>query len=142
MVSGAALFEVIHNPKGHLVDVRPAIADSSVYVLPSFYPEGTPRTVLEAMAMARPVLVSRKGLEGIDARDGEEVLLADSPTDYQRLLAEVLAGMHAPLGERARSCVQRGFSWEENLPEVVSLLGDEGAVPRYGRESQKRGRCT
>lgn len=43
---------------GKLDDVRPAIAASSVYVLPSFYREGTPRSVLEAMAMGRPVITT------------------------------------------------------------------------------------
>ncbi len=42
---------------GRLADVKPAIADSSVYVLPS-YREGTPRTVLEAMAMGRAVITT------------------------------------------------------------------------------------
>lgn len=42
---------------GKLSDVRPAIAASSVYVLPS-YREGTPRTVLEAMAMGRPIITT------------------------------------------------------------------------------------
>ncbi len=42
---------------GRLKDVRPAIAESTVYVLPS-YREGTPRTVLEAMAMARAVITT------------------------------------------------------------------------------------
>ena len=42
---------------GKLADVKPAIAASSVYVLPS-YREGTPRTVLEAMAMGRPVITT------------------------------------------------------------------------------------
>ena len=42
---------------GKLSDVRGAIADSSVYVLPS-YGEGTPRTVLEAMAMGRPIITT------------------------------------------------------------------------------------
>jgi len=43
--------------KGKLTDVRPAISESSVYVLPS-YREGTRRTVLEAMAMGRAVITT------------------------------------------------------------------------------------
>ncbi len=43
---------------GELDDVRPALARCSVYVLPSYYREGTPRTVLEALACGRPVITT------------------------------------------------------------------------------------
>jgi len=43
---------------GRLDDVRPAIAESSVFVLPTFYREGTPRSVLEAMAMGRAIITT------------------------------------------------------------------------------------
>lgn len=42
---------------GRLSDVRPAIRDSSVYVLPSYH-EGTPVSVLESMAMGRPIITT------------------------------------------------------------------------------------
>lgn len=42
---------------GKADDVRPALSDASIYVLPS-YREGTPRSVLEAMAMGRPVITT------------------------------------------------------------------------------------
>lgn len=43
---------------GETKDVRPFLAAASVYVLPSYYREGTPRTALEAMAMGRPVITT------------------------------------------------------------------------------------
>lgn len=43
---------------GPAEDIRPIIAQTSVYVLPSYYREGTPRTVLEAMSMGRPVITT------------------------------------------------------------------------------------
>jgi len=42
---------------GRLSDVRPAITESSVYVLPSYH-EGMPVTVMEAMAMGRPIITT------------------------------------------------------------------------------------
>jgi glycosyltransferase involved in cell wall biosynthesis len=47
----------ILNWLGQIPDVRPAIARSHVYVLPS-YGEGTPRSTLEAMAMGRPIITA------------------------------------------------------------------------------------
>ena len=49
--------EGVINYLGKMSDVRPAIDNSLVYVLPS-YREGTPRTVLEAMAMGRAVITT------------------------------------------------------------------------------------
>jgi glycosyltransferase involved in cell wall biosynthesis len=43
---------------GAVKDVRPLIASASVFVLPSYYGEGIPRSILEAMAMGRPVVTT------------------------------------------------------------------------------------
>jgi glycosyltransferase involved in cell wall biosynthesis len=43
---------------GHQKDVRPFLASSSVFVLPSYYREGTPRTILEALAMGKPIITT------------------------------------------------------------------------------------
>jgi len=43
---------------GHLRDVRPSLRESSVFVLPSYYPEGVPRSILEAMATGRPIITT------------------------------------------------------------------------------------
>jgi glycosyltransferase involved in cell wall biosynthesis len=43
---------------GETKDVRPYFSKSHVFVLPSFYREGLPRTILEAMATGRPILTT------------------------------------------------------------------------------------
>ncbi|MFQ5444644.1 MAG: glycosyltransferase, partial [Nitrospinales bacterium] len=48
---------VIEYP-GKTKDVRPFIANANVFVLPSFYREGLPRSTLEAMAMGRPIITT------------------------------------------------------------------------------------
>jgi glycosyltransferase involved in cell wall biosynthesis len=52
-----AIADCILEYYGELDDVRTAISASSIFVLPS-YREGTPRSVLEAMAMGRPIVTT------------------------------------------------------------------------------------
>ncbi|MBN6205758.1 glycosyltransferase family 4 protein [Ralstonia pickettii] len=44
--------------KDRVEDVRPYIKKSRIFVLPSYYPEGVPRSILEAMAMGRPIITA------------------------------------------------------------------------------------
>lgn len=64
------------NYMGRLSDVRPAIASCSVYVLPSYH-EGTPRTVLEAMAVGRAIITSDAPGCRETVRDGYNGYLVD-----------------------------------------------------------------
>lgn len=43
---------------GKLEDVKPLLKKTRIFVLPSYYPEGTPRSILEAMSMGRPVITT------------------------------------------------------------------------------------
>lgn len=72
---------------GQLSDVRAAFATSSVFVLPTFYREGVPRTILEALSMGRPVITTdtpgcrETVIEGengylVPARDADELTRA------------------------------------------------------------------
>jgi glycosyltransferase involved in cell wall biosynthesis len=73
---------------GETKDVRPFISNASVYVLPS-YREGTPRTVLEAMAMKRPIITTdapgcRETV--IDGRNGFLVPIKDVDALAQKMI--------------------------------------------------------
>ena len=107
---------------GRVEDVRPYLAGAAVVVAPMRIARGIQNKVLEAMAMARPVVVSEAGIEGIEAIDGEDVLVVRQIGDYCCYIEEVLAQKHQTLGSSARQRVVQDFSWEDNLPQVGELL--------------------
>ena len=119
---------------GRVEDVRPYLQYALAAVAPMRIARGVQNKVLEAMAMAKPVMVTSKGLEGIDATHGEHVLLVETAADYLDALHVLLANGCPQLGQQARQQIAGNFNWDENLPEVVQLLaglsgGDsEGAV--------------
>lgn len=73
---------------GEQSDVRPFIEQSSIYVLPSYH-EGTPKTVLEAMAMGRPVITTDAPGCRETVRDGLNGLLVP-PRDVAALVDAIL----------------------------------------------------
>ena len=107
---------------GRVDDVRPYLAHAAVAIAPMRIARGIQNKVLEAMAMARPVIVSEAGIEGIDAIDGEDVLVANQTSDYERYIDDVLTQKYKTLGLSARRRVMQDFSWEKNLPLVGQLL--------------------
>lgn len=107
---------------GRVVDVRPYQQHASAIIAPMRVARGVQNKVLEGMAMAKPVLVTHKGLEGIRAQNGREVLLAESAADYGDCLEALLAGEYPALGKAARQCIEQHFRWESSLPEVTRLL--------------------
>jgi len=61
--------------RGEASDVRPIIAEASVFVLPSYYREGIPRTILEAMAMGKPIITTDAPGCRETVKDGENGFL-------------------------------------------------------------------
>ena len=75
---------------GQLADVRPALASAGIYVLPSFYREGIPRSILEALSMGRAVITTDSPGCRETVRDGENGLLVE-PRSVPSLLAAMEA---------------------------------------------------
>lgn len=112
---------------GFVDDVRPYLAHARAVVAPLRVARGVQNKVLEAMAMARPVLLTPAAMEGIDADPQREVLLCEAVDAFPERLQEVLAGQHNSIGRQARQRVLADFSWESNLAGVGALL--EGEAP-------------
>ncbi|MGF7212232.1 hypothetical protein GGE65_006856 [Skermanella aerolata] len=112
-------------------DIRPWLAQATVVVAPFRTPN--PRPVLEAMAMARPVVAAPGALGGYLEQIERDLWLAGEPADFAHA---VLAALHPPLGtavgRAARARIVAGHSWEAGLARLDAVL--EGrAIPRAER---------
>lgn len=96
---------------GRMADVRPAIAAASVYVLPS-YREGTPRTVLEAMAMGRAIITTNA--------PGCKETVIDGTNGFLVPVREVM-----PLVEAMRKFL--------DSPELISSMGFQSRQLAMGK---------
>lgn len=98
---------------GELKDVRQQIAAAHVYVLPSFYREGVPRSILEALAMGRPVITTDAPGCRETVVEGQNGFLVP-PRDAQALAAAMerfIADPHLAqtMGERSRTLAESRF---------------------------------
>jgi len=113
-----------------LETVRERLARAKVVALPvreNSY-SGATTTLLQAMAMTKPVVVSRTDAiaEGYDLEDGVNCRFV-APGDgdaFERSLVELLEDHAAArlLGERARETVVRGFSWDRYVAALWEIL--------------------
>jgi glycosyltransferase involved in cell wall biosynthesis len=78
--------------------------------------------VLEAMAMARPVVASPQAFEGVRAIAGKHLLVADGADETARAVAAILDGGHPDLGGAARRAMQRGYAWAATLTRLDQHL--------------------
>jgi glycosyltransferase involved in cell wall biosynthesis len=112
--------------KGHVADVRPAIAASSVYVLPS-YREGTPRSVLEAMAMGRAVITTDAPGCRETVTDGENGFLV-SPRDSDALYGAMMRFVDEPalarrMGKASRKLAEAKYDVREVNANLLRYAG-------------------
>jgi polysaccharide biosynthesis protein PslH len=108
---------------GRVPDVRPYLAHATAAVAPLRIARGIQNKVLEAMAMARPVVVTTDGLEGIEAVPGTDVMLADTAGDFAAACIALADGPAADrLGAAARDCILRRYDWAVRLGRFDTLL--------------------
>lgn len=103
---------------GTVPDVRPYLAHCKAAVAPLRIARGIQNKVLEAMAMARPVVASPQAYEGIEAIEGRELLVADAPQDYADAVVGLLRSPHPAMGRAARASVERRYSWPAHLSTI------------------------
>jgi glycosyltransferase involved in cell wall biosynthesis len=114
---------------GTLSDVRPSIAEGSVYVVPLRAGGGTRLKIFEALAMARPVVSTTVGAEGLGIAAGRHYTCADDPRAFADAVVALLRDpvRRTALGTAGRHLVETRYSWptigrafEQRCEEVVA----------------------
>ena len=108
---------------GSVPDVRPYLEHAGAVVAPMRIARGIQNKVLEGMAMAKAVITTPIGLEGIDAQPGKELLLASSAESFARAVTSVLRGDESRIAAAARARVVERYSWDSSLSRFVDYLG-------------------
>lgn len=121
---------------GHTDNVVPYIEAADCAVLPSFYREGVPRVLLEAAAMARPIITTDTAGCRDTLIDGVTGLLCQpaNPADLAKKMLAFLALMpeqRVEMGQRGRAFVERNFDEHIVLDRYLETVATIAAnLPR------------
>ncbi|MBK6413603.1 TIGR03087 family PEP-CTERM/XrtA system glycosyltransferase [Sphingopyxis sp.] len=110
---------------GEVHDVRPWLAAADAVVAPLLLARGVQNKLLEAMAMARPVVASAAAAEGIDAAAGEHLLVASDAESLAAAVGSLFDDREAAakMGQAARARMITRYGWDARLAPLGELLG-------------------
>lgn len=126
---------------GTVDDVRPYIAQGSVYVVPLLVGGGTRLKIFEAMAMGKAIVSTSIGAEGLEVTNGENIILADGSERFADSIVTLLQepDQRAALGRAARRLVEQKFSWA-TVTEAVDRVLHQVCTMRSAGCAQQAGR--
>ncbi|MGH9076249.1 MAG: glycosyltransferase family 4 protein [Acidimicrobiales bacterium] len=108
---------------GWVDDVRPYMAASAVATAPLRIGSGTRLKVVEALAMAKPLVSTRLGCEGLELVPGEHMLVADDPAGIALAIGRLLADpvLARRLGRAGRARAVERYSWATSARRLDDL---------------------
>lgn len=108
---------------GFVDDIRPYLEKSSLFVVPLRIGGGTRLKILDALSMEKAVLTTTIGAEGLQLKDGQHAVFADTATDFAQKLIELCKDSHArsKLSLSARSFVDENYRWDSIGKKLYGL---------------------
>ncbi len=99
--------------RGAVENAVEAIAEARVVIVPLLSGSGTRLKILEAWAAGRAVVSTTLGAEGLDARSGEHLLIADGPESFAAAVSSLLDSkeQRGRLGASGRRLYEQRFTW-------------------------------
>ncbi|KAB2840257.1 MAG: glycosyltransferase [Melioribacteraceae bacterium] len=105
-------------------DIRECYASTKIYVAPMQLGTGLQNKLLEAMMMKIPCITSSLAQKGINAKIGEEILVADKPEEYCYLIKKLLEDISYSdkIAMNGQNYVKRNFNWNKITDKVNVIL--------------------
>ena len=108
---------------GKVPDVRPYLQHAAAVVAPLRLARGIQNKILEAMSMAKAVVVTSTAASGVSAQPELDFETAGDAEEFARKVLEVLRpGAARSIGERARARIVANYCWRRNLSSFDELL--------------------
>jgi polysaccharide biosynthesis protein PslH len=109
---------------GGVPDVRPYLSQAEVVVVPLRVGGGTRIKIPEAMAMAKAVVSTPIGAEGLPFQDGKQIRLEEQPQDFANAVVELLRKppLRKAVENAARNEVVANHGWEAVVDKVEEVL--------------------
>ncbi|MDE2275122.1 MAG: TIGR03087 family PEP-CTERM/XrtA system glycosyltransferase [Burkholderiales bacterium] len=125
---------------GTVPDVRPYLQHAAVVVAPLRLARGIQNKILEAMAMARPVVAARECAEAITAERGTELLEAADAAAFVQAIDALLhdPARAAAIGQAGRRRVLQSYGWQAQLQPLDDLLARVQRPPAPQRPPRPR----
>jgi glycosyltransferase involved in cell wall biosynthesis len=99
---------------GTVDDVRKYISDSELIVVPLRMGSGLRNKVIQAMACGKCVIATKEACEGLNVKDGENILIADTPEEFVEKILMVFdnKNLRLKIEKNARKYVENNFSYD------------------------------
>ncbi|MEO9462900.1 MAG: TIGR03087 family PEP-CTERM/XrtA system glycosyltransferase [Marinomonas sp.] len=116
---------------GDVPDVRPFIQSATAVVAPLTIARGVQNKVLEAMAMARPVVLSEEAATGIEAADGTHFAIGTSDAAIAAHMLHFAQNRRSgeAMGKAARKYVFDQQSWDAMLAPLAGIVSGVSEAP-------------
>ena len=111
---------------GLVDDIRPYLERATVIIAPLRIGGGTRFKILEAMAMGKAVVSTAVGAEGIDVRNGSDIMLADRPEEFAFQVGRLLEdeALRRSMGSEARRLIEQRYSWAASVDRLEEFYGE------------------
>ncbi|HEY6286907.1 MAG TPA: glycosyltransferase, partial [Ktedonobacteraceae bacterium] len=121
---------------GYVHDMRPYIRRAEVMLSPMVYSVGIQNKVLEAMALATPTVVAAQAAEALEARPGQDLLVAETAPEFAEQTLRLMhdAELHATLSRCGRRYVEEQHNWRVVTDRLIDLY-QRAAVLRRGENA-------